>query len=190
MKLYEIDQQIAAIFEAMTIDEETGEVILDTEALEALQEERTRKLEGAALMVRNLEAEAKAIEAEADRLTARQKAAKNKAKRIREWLGFALGDEKLKTSMVSVSPIKPKPTAVIDDPWAVQGWFVRDIIRDVAWADMSEEQKGEFRHVSDLLDRKDPAPQYSKAGIKKLIDEGYVIDGVHIEAGKPSAQIR
>ena len=61
MKLYEIDQEIQKIFDSMVIDEETGEVSLDTEALEALQEQRQNKLEGAALYVKDLEAMAKAI---------------------------------------------------------------------------------------------------------------------------------
>ena len=178
MKIYEIDQRIAEIFENMTIDETTGEVILDEEALAELREERTKKLEGAALMVRNLEAEAKAIKAEADRLTERKKAAENKAKRIREWLGFALGDEKLKTPMVSVSPIKPKSTAVIDDVDEVVNW----------WFYMEDSAKK--NEVKKVLDVKYPAPTVSRAGLKKLIDEGNKIPGCHLETGKFSATIR
>ena len=66
--LYDIDQEILAC-----IDDETGE-ILDVEKLDALQMERERKLEGVALWVKDLKAEAAAVKEEADKLTARKKA--------------------------------------------------------------------------------------------------------------------
>lgn len=103
MKLYEIDAAIQEILDGMTVDEETGEVILDAEALEALQMARAEKLEGAALAVKNLEAEAAAIEAEEKKLAARKTAAKNRAKSIREWIAYNIGTDKLSTPRVSMS---------------------------------------------------------------------------------------
>lgn len=179
MKLYEIDRKIADIFESMTIDEVTGEVILDTEALAALQEERSKKLEGAALMVRNLETEAKAIKAEEDRLAARRKAFENKAKRIREWLGFSLGGEKLKTAMVTVSTIKPKQTAKVDNVDQIITWWY-DTLRGT--------EEGE--EVFQILNVRHPAPTVSTAGLKQLLDDGYEIPGCHIDPGRYSATIR
>ena len=58
--IYEIDQDILDC-----VDMETGE-ILDTEKLTALQMERERKLEGVALWVKDLSAEAAAVKEEAE----------------------------------------------------------------------------------------------------------------------------
>ena len=92
MTLYEIDEAILAC-----TDQETGEII-DPEALTALQMERDRKLENVALWVKDLKAEAEAIGNEVKALTARKKAAENKAERLKEWLVTALGGEIFKTS--------------------------------------------------------------------------------------------
>lgn len=97
MTLYEIDAAILAC-----TDQETGEII-DPEALTALQMERDRKLENVALWVKDLKAEAEAIGNEVKALTARKKAAENKADRLKEWLGVALGGEIFKTSKVRIS---------------------------------------------------------------------------------------
>lgn len=97
MKLYEIDQAIEAC-----IDLETGEV-LDSERLDALQMERTAKLEGVACWVKNLEAEADALKAEKDNLAKREKAARNKAESLKNWLAYALQGEKLTTAKAAIS---------------------------------------------------------------------------------------
>lgn len=94
--LYEIDQ---AILEC--VDMETGE-ILDSEKLDALQMEREAKLEGVALWVKDLKAEADAVKAEADKLNARKKALDSKIESIKTWLLMALNGEKLKTARCNV----------------------------------------------------------------------------------------
>ena len=58
MTLYEIDNAILGC-----VDDETGEVI-DFDKLDKLTMQREQKLEGAALAVKNLTAEAEAIKAE------------------------------------------------------------------------------------------------------------------------------
>ena len=78
--LYEIDQAILDC-----VDMETGE-ILDSEKLTELNMERERKLEGVALWVKDLKAEAAAVKEEADKLTARKKALDNKIESIKNWL--------------------------------------------------------------------------------------------------------
>jgi hypothetical protein len=94
--LYEIDNEILDC-----VDMETGE-ILDTEKLDALQMEREKKLEGVALWVKDLKAEADAVKAEADKLTARKKSLDNKIESIKTWLTGALDGEKLKTARCNV----------------------------------------------------------------------------------------
>ena len=107
--LYEIDQNILDC-----VDMETGE-ILDVEALNALQMEREAKLEGVALLVKDLKAEADAVKAEADKLTARKKALENKIDGLKNWLLFALGGEKLKTPRCNVYQTHNTKVNVIDE---------------------------------------------------------------------------
>ena len=97
MTLYEIDSAILAC-----VDPETGEII-DPEALNGLQMERDRKVEGVALWVKDLRAEAEAIANEVKALTARKKAAEAKADRLKAWLGEALEGEIFKTGKVRIS---------------------------------------------------------------------------------------
>lgn len=97
MKLYEIDAKIMEC-----IDDETGE-ILDSEQLEQLEMERDAKIESVGLWIKNLAAEADAIKTEKNNLAAREKIARNKIDRLKEYLAYALDGEKFKTSRLSVS---------------------------------------------------------------------------------------
>ena len=107
--LYEINADILA-----AVDEETGE-ILDTEKLDALQMEREKKLEGVALWVKDLKAEAAAVKEEADKLTARKKSLDNKIDGLKEWLKYALQGEKLKTPRCNVYYTHNTKVNVIDE---------------------------------------------------------------------------
>lgn len=95
--LYNIDQRISEC-----IDAETGE-ILDAEALDALVMEREQKLEGVALWIKNLDADAVSYKAEKQAFAERQAQAERQAERLREWLANALQGQKMKTSRVMVS---------------------------------------------------------------------------------------
>lgn len=108
MTLYEINDQITAC-----VDMETGE-ILDQEALQALELAFDEKVEGIALWIKNLLAEAKAIKEEKDNLAARQKACENKAESLKNYLAFVLCGEKFKTPKVSISFRKSESVQVDD----------------------------------------------------------------------------
>ncbi len=108
--LYEIDQDILDC-----VDMETGE-ILDTEKLDGLQMERERKLEGVALWVKDLAAEAAAVKEEADKLTARKRALDNKITSLKMWLLMALDGGKLKTPRCNVYQTHSQRVAVADEP--------------------------------------------------------------------------
>ena len=118
MKLYEIDEAILAC-----IDQETGEII-DPEQLDALQIEREAKLEGVALWIKDLKAEAEALKAEKQAFAERQKAAETKAVRLKKWLADALAGEKFKTTRVAVSFRKTKSVQV-SDIWALDESFIK-----------------------------------------------------------------
>lgn len=109
MTLYEIDSAIMAC-----VDQETGEII-DSDALNALQIERDKKIEGVALWVKDLRAEAEAIGNEVKALSARKKATENRAEQLKRWLGEALAGEIFKSSKVRVSYTHNTKLNVIDE---------------------------------------------------------------------------
>lgn len=124
MTLYDIDAQIAALDGAaeddMLIDQDTGELISVSQALDALRMEREEKLENVACWVKNLCAEADAIREEENRLIKRRKAAETKAANLKAWLLAAMIREdgttdKLKTGRVAISVKRNPPSTVVDD---------------------------------------------------------------------------
>lgn len=108
MNLYEINAEIMAC-----VDEETGEII-DTVKLDQLQMVFGEKVEGIALYIKNLAAEAAAIKAEKDKLGERQRICENKVASLKNYLQANLCGEKFKTARVLISYRKSE-SVVVDD---------------------------------------------------------------------------
>lgn len=142
--LYEIDEQIMAC-----VDMETGEII-DEEKLQMLQLEFEKKVEGIALWIKNLLAEAKMVKEEKDALATRQKSCENKAESLKKYLENALNGEKFKTSKVSISYRKSESVQVDDIE----------------------------RLDDDYL--KYTAPTADKTKIKQALKQGIELEGVHL----------
>lgn len=117
--LYEIDRAILEV-----IDLETGE-ILDTDRLEQLQLQREQKLEGIALYIKTLAAEAAAIKAEEDALAERRKAKENRAKSLKAYLSNALAGEKFETARVRLS-FRKSTSLEITDELALLSWLEKN----------------------------------------------------------------
>ena len=115
MTLYEIDKMITDL-----ADPETGE-ITDFEALDNLQMARDQKIENIACYYKNLVSDAEAIKAEKDALTERQKAAENKAARLKEYLSYALRGEKFSTPKCAVT-FRKTTSVNVDNPSAAIEW--------------------------------------------------------------------
>ena len=152
--LYDIDQDILDC-----VDMETGE-ILDVEKLDALQMEREKKLEGVALWVKDLKAEAAAVKEEADKLTARKKALDNKIEAIKTWLLGALDGEKLKTPRCNVYQTHSQRVNIPDEPKLI--CFLQTL---------NEPEK--FLRFRD--------PELRKDEIKKALKDGTIIPGAGLE---------
>ena len=152
--LYDID---AAILEC--VDMETGE-IFDPEKLNALVMEREQKLEGVALWVKDLKAEAAAVKEEADKLNARKKALDNKIEGLKQWLLYALGGEKLKTPRCNVYQTHSQKLSVPDEPGLIR--FLQTL---------NEPEK--FLRFKE--------PELKKDDIKKALKDGYEIPGAALE---------
>lgn len=112
MTLYEINGKIREFLDE-NVDPETGEV-LNIDALYDLELERSEKLEGYALAVKNYHAAAAAIKAEEDNLKARRERLGRTADRISEILKAELNGEKMSTARVQVSYRRSKVTEIID----------------------------------------------------------------------------
>lgn len=147
--LYEIDTQILDC-----IDTESGEII-DEAKLNALQIERDQKIENVALWVKNLESDAAAYKAEKEAFDAKEKAAKNKAESLRNWLTYALDGQKLKTTKVNVTYRKSESVYIENEEAFIE--YAERIDRD------------------DLLTYKAPTP--NKTAIKAELKNGVELFG-------------
>jgi len=152
--LYDIDQDILSC-----VDMETGEII-DVEKLSALQMERDRKLEGVALWIKDMKAEAAAVKEEADKLTARKKALENKMEALKAWLLISLNGQKLKTPRCNVYQTHNQKVSVADEPKLIS--FLQTL-----------EDPDRFLRFKD--------PELRKDEIKKAMKDGYVIPGAELE---------
>ena len=152
--LYEIDQELLDC-----VDMETGE-ILDTEKLDALQMERERKLEGVALWIKDLNAEADAVKTEADKLNARKKALDNKVAQLKQWLLYALNGEKLKTARCNVYQTHSQKV-VIDDEKALIDMFMTSPFGE------------KFLRMKE--------PEIDKNALRDSMKQGYEYEFAHLE---------
>lgn len=101
MTLYEIDEEIQEFLSE--VDPETGELITDYAALDALLMEREAKIENIVLFIKNLSSDVRELKAEEAALAERRKKAEKKAERLREYVSHALGGERFQTPRCCVS---------------------------------------------------------------------------------------
>lgn len=150
--LWDIDQAILAC-----IDAETGEVI-DTEKLDALNMEREAKIEGVALWVKSLDAEAAAIREEEKMLADRRRAKENRAARLREYLATALGGQPFETARVRMS-YRSSAALKVTDTEAL-----------MVWLEKNHDDCLSYKSPSILLDK-----------VKRLIRCGIAVPGCEME---------
>lgn len=158
MKLYEVNQAIEGIFE-MLVDPETGEILPDETLLaqlDALQMERSRILEYLAKLVLNTKAQIGAIKEEEQRLRERRYGCDRKVERLMAILDRECAGEKTDCGVATVCYRKTSRVEVGDDTAAVN-WLM------------------ENGHSTCY---KVPAPEISKAEVKKLLTAGTEVPGV------------
>ena len=154
MTIYEIDARIADIL--MRTDEETGELPEDAvDELVTLAETRDFKIENAACLIINLNAEAKAIRDQEITLAQRRKSIENRVERIKGYVEYATAGEPFNSPRVQVK--YSKSTAVEIEDNAFWSWCV----------DHPEYAR-----------RKDPEPD--KTAIKAALKAGEVIPGASL----------
>ena len=112
MTLFEIDKAIAD-FE-FEIDEDTGE-ILNIQDLDDLQMAREQKIENVGLYIKNLEAEADAVENQEKIFADRKKRIRKKIEGLKGFLGYALDGKPFKTDRVVMSFRRSESVHITDE---------------------------------------------------------------------------
>lgn len=107
--LYEINQQILDV-----IDLDTGEVI-DEAAFDALQIERTEKIENVALWYKNLVSQAEALKSEEKSFAERRKTVENRANSLKSLLERELKGNKFSTVKAAISFRKSTAVNIVDE---------------------------------------------------------------------------
>lgn len=117
MTLYELTEEVYRLYEFAEDPDVDDEVFKDT--LEALTGDIEVKSDGYGKVIRQLEADQKAIESEIDRLESRKTTIKNRIKTMKESLQAAftaLDIQKMKTDLFTIYIQKNAPSVIIDDP--------------------------------------------------------------------------
>ena len=159
MKLYEINEEILRLTDQIAVDEETGEILCDMDALQAqidsLQMERHSILEYLAKLVLNLRSEAAAVKAEETRLRDRRSRLEKKEARLMQILDRECGGEK---TDLGVATLNYRKTTRVD---------VTDAAKAVSWL--------KRRKFLDCF--RVPAPEVAKTEVKKLLTAGTKVPG-------------
>lgn len=157
MTLFEIDAELRAFLDSLYDQSDEDGVVedIDFDKLEGLQEERKHKLESVALYYKELQAEADAIDAEAKKMAERAKSAKARAESFKNYIALSMhknGESEFSTSRCKLTFRKSKKV-VIDNLEQIPNKYI--ITKTEHSADKKE--------------------------IKKALDSGEQISGVHIE---------
>lgn len=124
--------------------------ITNPELLDSLNMALNEKRENIALYIKNLTAEVKAIDDEIKNLTQRKKSLNNKVDWLKSYLASDLNGSKFETARVVVSFRKSKAVEINPDAEIPNEFLIQQ------------------------------APKPDKAGLKKAIQDGAVINGVSI----------
>lgn len=159
MKLYEINEEILRLTEQIDVDEETGEVLCDIDAIadgiDRLQMERRSILEYLAKLVLNTRAEAAALKVEEQRLKERRQRLEKKEDRLMAILDRECGGEK---TDLGVATLNYRKTTRVE---------VSDAAKAVAWL--------KRRKLLDCF--RVPAPEVAKTEVKRLLTAGTKVPG-------------
>lgn len=156
--LYQLTADYRKAAERLTDSDLPEEVIKDT--LEGMAGEIEVKAQNVAMVIRNMESSAKAIREAAASMLDRAKAEENRAGNIKRYLldnMVASGISKIECPYFKIS-VRDNPTSVvIDDEDAIPSDYLREI----------------------------PASYTpDKALMKRAMNDGFVIDGAHLESSK------
>ncbi len=118
ISLYEINDEYERALNTFHIDEETGELIFDNEAIEKNEADFKTKIDNLACYIKDLNALSESIKAEKSALDERLKANDKKVEALKKYLGSALemrGMDKFETARNKLSFRKSTSVVVNED---------------------------------------------------------------------------
>lgn len=125
-KLFDIEADIREALENLEVDEDGCVTAESFQNLEALKEERERKLENVALFYKETLVEVEALKNEADKLKERARIAQNRADGLKAYLVSSLNGEPLQTARVAVTYRKSQ-SVDIDEELLSKKYYVRKV---------------------------------------------------------------
>lgn len=119
MRLYDLAAGMEDVINGgMVFDEQTGEVLFDSENLDALEMDFNAKLESCGCYIKNMDAEVTALANEIKALQSRKKAAEGKVSRMKDYVLRCMkmtSQKRLETPKVAISQRKSSRIEVTDD---------------------------------------------------------------------------
>lgn len=129
--LYEINKEyIHALEQGFIVDEETGEIFFDKEALEKIDGDFKEKADNIACYIKDLEAFTTALDTEKKALDKRLKANKEKVSQLKEYLSQALNlreINKLETARNKITFRKSTSVDVLDED-AIDFKYFKEVV--------------------------------------------------------------
>jgi hypothetical protein len=125
--LYEMTDQYKQLVELADSSDDPAEQQAFSDTLESLEGEIEEKLHGCAIVVKTIDANVDALEAEIDRLTARAKGMKGSRDRLKLYMETSmttLGIEKVKGKLYTVAMQNNPPKVEITDETAVTDAYI------------------------------------------------------------------
>ena len=148
MTLYELTSEYAELLAMLEDPEIDDEVIADT--LEGLTGEIEVKADGYARVIRQMDADAKVIKTEEDRLYNRRKSLENRIAYLKNRLQYAMeltGSTKIKTELFNIGIQKNPARVVIDSPENIPAAFL-----------IPQDPKVDTAAIKESLKNEDEAP--------------------------------
>lgn len=145
MSLYHINEALERVINGgMIVDEETGEVIFDSEDIERLAIARDEKMEGCALWIKGKRSFIDELKREEKALKDRREAWEKRVDRMNEYVTSVLEsqyDGKFETAKCRVSLRRSKSVDVYDEDVIPNRFFVQRINERISKAELSKALK-------------------------------------------------
>lgn len=144
-KLYELNAQYQELLDLISDTEVDHASFADT--LESIEEAIEDKLENTAKVIKSLEAEAKAIKVEEDRMKKRRQALENNAARLKDYAEqslIATGKERIKGNTFTLRLQYNPPSVTIHDEKAIPAHYLIDQVPSIDKKGILEDLKNEI----------------------------------------------